>query len=204
MPDLFRREKDKGGIEACLPATPDAHATKTSLAALVLQWVGMADSYEIWFEEVKDALRSINMPIEDWQGVWPFDFSGEHDEGATPDDAAMKANRYWWHQQNKSLKQDCQRTPSCWLPRDHQGKCQPVYGRGDYVKVEFLDEATGIGEWMWVIVDHTDDKKRLVFGTLDNEPVNDYGGKVKLGSQLAVGYEQVREHRKACDPRSKN
>ena len=32
-------------------------------------------TYEIWLEEVKDALRSINMPMEDWQGVWPFDFS---------------------------------------------------------------------------------------------------------------------------------
>ena len=67
----------------------------------------MADGYEIWLEEVKDALRSINMPMEDWQGVWSFDFSGEHDAGATPDEAAMKANRYWWHVQNKSLKQNC-------------------------------------------------------------------------------------------------
>jgi hypothetical protein len=71
----------------------------------------------------------------------------------------------------------------------------PTYERGDYVKVEFPDEATGIGEWMWMIVDRCDDEKRLVFGTLDNEPVNDYGGKVKIGSQLAVGYDNIREHR---------
>ncbi len=156
-------------------------------------------TYEIWLKEVKDALRCINMPMEDWQGVWPFDFSGEHDAGATPDEAAVKANRYWWHKQNKSLKQDCRKTPSCWLPQDHEGKCQPVYERGDYVKVEFPDEATRIGEWMWMIVDHTDDKKRLVFCALDNEPVNDYGGKVKLGSQLAVSYDNVREHKKAAE-----
>ena len=159
-------------------------------------------TYEIWLEEVKDALRSINMPMEDWQGVWPFDFSGEHDAGATPDEAAMKANRYWWHRQNKSLKQDCQKTPNCWLPRDHQGKCQPAYERGDYVKVEFPNEATGIGEWVWMIVDHTDEKKRLVYGVLDNEPMNDYGGKVKLGSQLAVDYDNIREHKKASEFRS--
>ena len=29
----------------------------------------------------------------------------------------------------------------------------PTYERGDYVKVEFPDEATGIGEWMWVRVE---------------------------------------------------
>jgi len=50
---------------------------------------------------------------------------------------------------------------------------------------------------MWMVVDRTDDKKRLVFGTLDNEPVSDYGGKVKLGSQLAVSYDNVREHKKS-------
>jgi hypothetical protein len=97
---------------------------------MALQWVGMADAYEVWLEEVKDALRSINMPLEDWQGMWPFDFSGEHDAGTTPGETAMKANRYWWHQQNKSLKRDCPKTPNCWLPLDHQGKCQPVYERG--------------------------------------------------------------------------
>jgi hypothetical protein len=27
--------------------------------------------------------------------------------------------------------------------------------------------------WMWMRVHHCDDEKQLVFGTLDNEPVND-------------------------------
>ena len=159
----------------------------------------MADAYEVWLDQVKDALRSINMQMEDWQGVWPFDFSGEHDAGTTPDDAAMKANRYWWHQQNKSLNQDCRKTPNCWLPRDHQGKCQPVYERGDYVKVEFSDETTGIGEWMWVRVQSCDDGKRIVFGTLDNEPIADYSGKLRVGSQLAISYDKIREHRKPSE-----
>jgi len=53
----------------------------------------------------------------------------------------------------------------------------PTYARGDYVKVEFQDETNVIGEWMWVRVDHCDDEKQLVFGTLDNEPVNDYAKK---------------------------
>jgi hypothetical protein len=43
---------------------------------------------------------------------------------------------------------------------------------------------------------HCDDEKKLVFGALDNQPVNDYDGKVELGSELAVSYSQVREHKK--------
>ena len=75
----------------------------------------------------------------------------------------------------------------------------PTYERGDYVKVEFPDEATGVGEWMWVRVHHCDDEKKLVFGTLDNEPVKDYEGKIELGSELAVSYSQIREHKKPTE-----
>jgi len=78
------------------------------------------------------------------------------------------------------------------------------YAPGDYVKVEFPDEATGIGEWMWVRVERCDDAKRLVFGTLDNVPLNDYAGKVRLGSELAVSYDQIREHKMAAEFRPKN
>jgi hypothetical protein len=76
--------------------------------------------------------------------------------------------------------------------------CQPVlqheaqpYQPGDYVKVEeFPDEATGIGEWMWVRVRVTrcDDERKTIFGTLDNEPIADYEGKIRLGSELAIKY----------------
>ena len=52
------------------------------------------------------------------------------------------------------------------------GAYLPTYNRGDYVKVEFPDEATGIGEWMWMIVDHTDDKKRLVYGSTECSTTN--------------------------------
>lgn len=36
----------------------------------------MADAYEVWRDRVKNALRSINMQMEDWQGMWSFDFFG--------------------------------------------------------------------------------------------------------------------------------
>jgi hypothetical protein len=163
----------------------------------------MADVYNIWLDEVRDALRSINMAMADWQKIWPFDFTAEYDRGTNPDAAAMKANRFWWSQQNKSLKKDCREMPGCWLPRGHTGECQPVskptYEEGDYVKVEFAGEAGMPSEWMWVRVHRCDDDKQLVFGTLDNEPVNDYDGKIELGSELAVAYSQIREHRKPTE-----
>ena len=63
------------------------------------------------------------------------------------------------------------------------------------MKVEFPDKATGVGEWLWVKVTRCDPEQQIVFGTLDNEPLNDYNGKVGLGSELAVGFSQIREHR---------
>jgi hypothetical protein len=79
-----------------------------------------------------------------------------------------------------------------------------TYEQGDHVKVEFPDETTGIGERIWILVESCDEQKRLVFGRLDNEPLNDYGKNVKLGSQVAVSYARVREHRRAADFRLNN
>jgi hypothetical protein len=74
-----------------------------------------------------------------------------------------------------------------------------LYEEGDYIKVEFPNEATGVGEWMWVRVQRCNDEQRLVFGVLDNAPVNDYGKRVRVGSELAISFDQIREHRKATD-----
>ena len=157
----------------------------------------MSDKYDVWMSEVRDALHSINMPLDEWQSNWPFDFGREYENGTNAGDAAVKANRYWWHSQNSALGRDCLTVPGCWLPRGHRGKCEPCYEPGDYVKAEFPDEATGIAEWMWVRVEGRDDERQVVFGRLDNEPLNDYRGRVKLGSQLAVSYTQIQEHKKA-------
>jgi len=75
----------------------------------------------------------------------------------------------------------------------------PSYAPGDYVKVEFPDEVTGIGEWMWVRVEVCDEKRKVVIGTLDNEPLNDYNGKVEQSAQLVISYAQIREHRKPTE-----
>ncbi len=142
----------------------------------------MADEDKVWIAGVRLALSSINMSMDDWQSIWPFDFQAEYKAGAKADDAAMKANRFWWREQNRSLKKDCRLTTNCWLPYGHQGDCQPVnsdshgnrptasYDQGDYVKVEFPDEATGIGEWMWVRITQIAVTRRsssCKFGVLD-------------------------------------
>ena len=63
---------------------------------------------------------------------------------------------------------------------------------GDYIKVEFKDAAKDAGEWMWVKVDHIDEENRLVFGTLDNEPVAN--ADLRLGMEMAVSFDNIREH----------
>ena len=84
-------------------------------------------AYESWLKEVEEALTSVNMPLEDWQKIWAFDFRREFEAQATAKDTAMRANQYWWQQQNKAIGQDCQKTPNCWLPRNHVGECKPCF-----------------------------------------------------------------------------
>ena len=73
----------------------------------------------------------------------------------------------------------------------------PKFQPGDYVKAEFKDEATGESEWMWVQVDSCHDEAGVPFGRLDNEPL--LGTGLHVGSELAVSYDKVMEHRKASD-----
>lgn len=83
-------------------------------------------TYESWLNEVRSALASINMPLDEWQRVWVFNFSAEYNAGTVPAKAAERANRFWWHEQNKKIGQQCRKASNCWLPTGHQGECQPV------------------------------------------------------------------------------
>jgi len=73
----------------------------------------------------------------------------------------------------------------------------PRFQPGDYVKAEFRVEASGESEWMWVVVDSSDDGEGVLFGRLDNEQV--VGTGLHLGDELAVRYDKVVEHRKASE-----
>jgi hypothetical protein len=79
----------------------------------------------------------------------------------------------------------------------------PTYEPGDYIKIELPDEATGIPEWLWVRVEACDYERQLVFGRLDNQPVGNYEGKLRLGSELAVHFAQIRDHKKYGELTSK-
>jgi hypothetical protein len=81
--------------------------------------------FDGWLSQVRQALVSINMPMERWQKAWPFDFDREFQAGTDAKDAAIKANKFWWQQQNLALGQDCRKMPDCWLPQGHEGKCEP-------------------------------------------------------------------------------
>jgi hypothetical protein len=54
-------------------------------------------SFDGWLTEVRSALDSINMPMDDWHGSWLFDFRREFDAGTAAGDAAVKANKFWWY-----------------------------------------------------------------------------------------------------------
>ena len=82
-----------------------------------------------------------------------------------------------------------------WRQRCHVAR----YERGDFVKAEFDSAVKSIpGEWMWVRVHHCDEERKLVFGTLDNEPVVN-SEVLRLGEELAISYSKIREHRKPTE-----
>jgi uncharacterized protein YegJ (DUF2314 family) len=68
------------------------------------------------------------------------------------------------------------------------------YRKGDHVKIEVKDEHSPIGEWVWLLVDDSDDERQLVFGRLDNEPIANTD--MALGQELAVSYDKIREYRR--------
>jgi len=72
-----------------------------------------------------------------------------------------------------------------------KGTMMAAYEQGDCLKVEFKDECTGESEWLWVLVHHSDENKRVVFGRLDNAPV--VNTDLKLGQELAVTYDLIRD-----------
>ena len=74
-----------------------------------------------------------------------------------------------------------------------------AYEKGDFVKVEIPGEAGEISEWMWLRVQSCDDTQRLIFGILDSIPLDSHGRGVRLGAELAVSYDNVRDHKKPSD-----
>ena len=68
------------------------------------------------------------------------------------------------------------------------------YQTGDHVKFEVVDEHSGESEWLWLSVQRSDDEGGIVFGRLDSQPI--VVTDMKLGQELAVSYDRVRDHRR--------
>ncbi len=68
------------------------------------------------------------------------------------------------------------------------------YQKGDHVKFEVSDEGSSESEWLWLEVDSSDDGRQIVFGRLDSQPI--VATDMKLGQELAVNYEKIRDHRR--------
>ena len=67
--------------------------------------------------------------------------------------------------------------------------------RGDHVKVEFCDAADGESESFWVKEITPTTSKRIVYGTLDNEPV--VNNSLRLGTGPALAYDNGIGHMNA-------
>ena len=71
-----------------------------------------------------------------------------------------------------------------------------MYACGDYLKVEFRDDESGESGLMCVKVESDDPASRIVWGILESEPI--VSTRPRLGIQLAVSYDSIREHRTAA------
>ena len=75
------------------------------------------------------------------------------------------------------------------------------YLKGDHVKFEVVDDHSGECEWLWLSVQRSDDESGIVFGRLDSQPI--IITDMKLGQELAVSYDRVRDHRRFTKQESK-
>jgi uncharacterized protein YegJ (DUF2314 family) len=73
--------------------------------------------------------------------------------------------------------------------------CVSKYEKGDHVKFEV--EEGRESEWMWLLVESSDDEQEIVFGKLDSQPV--VATDMRVGQELAVSYDKVRDHRRFTD-----
>jgi hypothetical protein len=71
-----------------------------------------------------------------------------------------------------------------------------TYKRGDFVKFEVQVESSDASEWMWLIVEESDDVRRIVIGKLDSQPI--VNTDMRLGMTLAISYDKIRDHRTAA------
>ncbi len=85
-------------------------------------------TYAAWMNQVREKLFANGMDFDEWQSAFPYNFRRSFESGTSPTDAATRTSRFWWREQEKLLRTQCNRAANCWLPRDHDGECQPIVG----------------------------------------------------------------------------
>ncbi len=57
----------------------------------------VAADYETWFADVRVTLAMLQMEIDTWDQNWPYDFQADFAASMSPEDAASRAQDFWWH-----------------------------------------------------------------------------------------------------------
>lgn len=63
-------------------------------------------NFETWLRNVRASLAAINMSLEEWQNLFPYDFKADFDAGVNPEEAAKRACNHYWDEQIKALPVD--------------------------------------------------------------------------------------------------
>jgi hypothetical protein len=69
------------------------------------------------------------------------------------------------------------------------------YKYGDYLRVELPLRTDDVPTSVWISVDHCSEEHAIVFGTIESEPPQWLGKRLRLGARLAVSYRCVQECR---------
>jgi len=72
----------------------------------------------------------------------------------------------------------------------------PRFNLGDRLRIELCSGHAVTAVSVWICVDHCDDQREIVFGTVDSEPSQQLGRAFRCGAKLAASYRQVRERRR--------
>lgn len=68
------------------------------------------------------------------------------------------------------------------------------YHHGEYVRIEMVTGGAQARS-IWMRVERCDDKRAIVYGTIDDETSQKFGNAFRSGAKLGASYRQVREIR---------
>ncbi len=72
-------------------------------------------------------------------------------------------------------------------------RCMP----GDYVRIQLGSESVHSEGSIWMRVERCDDKHKIVYGTIEDEPLQPIDNVFRAGSRLGASYRRIRESRRA-------